>query len=193
MVGALGLTDEPAGVEHPRVQQGQSGADVAQREGQVDRLAGRLRRRTSPATWTQWESTKPTFWSSSLSLDGISIGLIADCNVRSASRAELFDDRTAAKVAAARTRVPAAVPISATVAQSMAALCPSAFARVGNRRRRGWHDVAPVRPARWVLDLVDASIDLGDSAEVSMYELRADFPQSVALAALAGTRDRRPG
>ncbi len=40
-----------------------------------------------------------------------------------------------------------------------------------------WHDVAPVRPARWVLDLVAASTDVGDRAEVSLYDLRADFPE----------------
>ena len=42
-----------------------------------------------------------------------------------------------------------------------------------------WRDVAPVRPARWVLDLVDASTDVGDRAEVSMFDLRADFREAL--------------
>jgi hypothetical protein len=45
-------------------------------------------------------------------------------------------------------------------------------------RQTGWDDIAPVRPARWVLDLVDATRDVGDHAEVSFYDLRSDFPAS---------------
>jgi hypothetical protein len=40
-----------------------------------------------------------------------------------------------------------------------------------------WHDVSPVRPWAWLLDVVGASTDVGDQAEVSMYDARADFPE----------------
>jgi len=43
----------------------------------------------------------------------------------------------------------------------------------------GWHDVAPVRAAAWVRDLVDALGAVGDHAEVSVYDARADFPESL--------------
>ena len=43
--------------------------------------------------------------------------------------------------------------------------------------RTEWHDVAPVRSARWVIDLVAAATDVGERAEVSLYDQRADFPE----------------
>jgi hypothetical protein len=45
--------------------------------------------------------------------------------------------------------------------------------------RTGWHDVAPVRTARWVLDLVDETRDVGDRSEVSFFDSRSDFPASL--------------
>ena len=42
-----------------------------------------------------------------------------------------------------------------------------------------WHDVAPVRTARWVLDLVASTSGVGDHAEVSIYDARADVPESL--------------
>jgi hypothetical protein len=47
------------------------------------------------------------------------------------------------------------------------------------RNEAGWHDVVPVRSARWVLDLDDATRQVGDRAEVSVFDLRADFPVPV--------------
>ena len=45
------------------------------------------------------------------------------------------------------------------------------------RTEAGWDDIAPVRPDRWVLDLVDTTADVGDRAEVSLYDVRRDFPE----------------
>src|SRR4051794_12190160 len=39
-----------------------------------------------------------------------------------------------------------------------------------------YRDVASVRTARWVLDLVDATAGLGEHAEVSLFQARADLP-----------------
>lgn len=43
-------------------------------------------------------------------------------------------------------------------------------------RQTAWHDVAPVRSARWVLDLVETTREIDDHAEVSFYDARSDFP-----------------
>ncbi len=40
----------------------------------------------------------------------------------------------------------------------------------------GWHDVAPVRSVGWVADLVDTTREVGDHAEVSLYDAGSDFP-----------------
>jgi uncharacterized protein (DUF1697 family) len=41
----------------------------------------------------------------------------------------------------------------------------------------GWSDIAPVRRASWVRNLVDQVGDVGDNAEVSFYDSRSDFPE----------------
>jgi uncharacterized protein (DUF1697 family) len=42
-----------------------------------------------------------------------------------------------------------------------------------------WCDVAPVRPARWVLDLADRLADVEGNAEVAFYDGRHDFPEAL--------------
>jgi uncharacterized protein (DUF1697 family) len=41
----------------------------------------------------------------------------------------------------------------------------------------GWSDIAPVRRATWVRDLVDHVGDVGDNAEISFYDDHRDFPE----------------
>jgi uncharacterized protein (DUF1697 family) len=41
----------------------------------------------------------------------------------------------------------------------------------------GWSDIAPVRRASWVRDLVDHVGDVGDNAEISFYDDHRDFPE----------------
>ena len=43
--------------------------------------------------------------------------------------------------------------------------------------RTDWCDVAPVRPARWVLDLADRLADFEGNAEVAFFDGRHDFPE----------------
>jgi hypothetical protein len=61
-----------------------------------------------------------TFCTVSSSRDGMRSGRIPICMEYSARRAALFAERTAPKVASARTKVPAAVASEATVDQSAA-------------------------------------------------------------------------
>jgi len=42
-----------------------------------------------------------------------------------------------------------------------------------------WCDVAPVRPARWVLDLAEGLKGVEGNAEVAFFDARDDFPQAV--------------
>jgi uncharacterized protein (DUF1697 family) len=41
----------------------------------------------------------------------------------------------------------------------------------------GWSDIAPVRRASWVRNLVDQLPEVGDNAEISFYDSRRDFPE----------------
>jgi uncharacterized protein (DUF1697 family) len=41
----------------------------------------------------------------------------------------------------------------------------------------GWSDIAPVRRASWVRNLVDQLPDVGDNAEISFYDSLRDFPE----------------
>jgi len=43
--------------------------------------------------------------------------------------------------------------------------------------RTAWCDVAPVRPAGWVLGLADRLADVEGNAEVAFYDGRHDFPE----------------
>jgi uncharacterized protein (DUF1697 family) len=44
-------------------------------------------------------------------------------------------------------------------------------------REVGWLDIAPVRRATWVRDLVDHVGDVGEHAEISLYDDTRDFPE----------------
>jgi len=44
-------------------------------------------------------------------------------------------------------------------------------------RRTDWADVAPVRDARWVLEVADRLTATGDRAELAVYDARRDFPE----------------
>jgi uncharacterized protein (DUF1697 family) len=44
-------------------------------------------------------------------------------------------------------------------------------------REVGWLDIAPVRRATWVRELVDHVGDVGDNAEISLYDDTRDFPE----------------
>ncbi len=50
----------------------------------------------------------------------------------------------------------------------------------------GWLDIAPVRRATWVRDLVDHVGDVGDNAEVSLYDDTRDFPEPLPWRPAAG-------
>jgi uncharacterized protein (DUF1697 family) len=52
--------------------------------------------------------------------------------------------------------------------------------------RTDWCDVAPVRPARWVLDLADRLAGAEGNAEVAFYDGRRDFPESLPWRPEAG-------
>jgi hypothetical protein len=41
----------------------------------------------------------------------------------------------------------------------------------------GWSDIAPVRRATWVRNLVDQVHEVGNDAEVSFYDSQRDFPE----------------
>jgi hypothetical protein len=65
------------------------------------------------------------FRATSSSREGMSSGRIPICIAYSANRAERFEDRTAAKVANASTKVPPAVASEAIVVQSVIAPDPT--------------------------------------------------------------------
>jgi hypothetical protein len=49
--------------------------------------------------------------------------------------------------------------------------------RAGLSHEAGWSDVAPVRRASWVRDLVDHVGEVGDNAEISFYDHHREFPE----------------
>ena len=86
------------------------------------------------------------FWTGSSSRDWVKTGRRCSCNACSEIRAERFDDRTAANVAIASTRVPAAVASEEIVAQSVAAgtnIVPVSHARRARTKN-------PLRPGDWI-------------------------------------------
>jgi uncharacterized protein (DUF1697 family) len=46
-------------------------------------------------------------------------------------------------------------------------------------RHSDWSDIAPVRPARWVLDLADELVAVPGNAEVAFFDGRRDFPETL--------------
>src|SRR4249920_3185438 len=71
-----------------------------------------------PGTLSQRSSANPTFCGGSSGRDGMSSGRSPAISERSATRADLFDDRTAENVAPASTSVPPAVASEEMVTQS---------------------------------------------------------------------------
>src|SRR5271169_4730699 len=73
-----------------------------------------------PSSRAQWSSTQRIFWGGSSRRDVTRTGRRRTWNAASATRAARLADRTEAKVAIARTKVPKAVASVATVVQSWA-------------------------------------------------------------------------
>ena len=112
--------------DHPALADRDAASHVAQADRQVHHPVGVIDR-CMPAGWhcTQFPSRNMIFCVGSSSREGARSGRRCSCSAISAIRADRLEERTAEKVAIARTSVPAAVASEATVSQLSAATTSS--------------------------------------------------------------------
>jgi hypothetical protein len=105
------------GAETPSVQDGKTTADVAQRDGQIDRFVGHFGEAVPAGHLHPVVIHEADLLPRVLPPGGMSTGRNSTNNGCSAARAALFSERTEAKVATANTSTPTAVAREEIVAQ----------------------------------------------------------------------------